>query len=718
MGTVLPHLELTCFGPPHVRVDGAEPAPEVVWRKHLALLVYLALSPETTRSREHLLGLLWPEKPQDKARHSLNEALRRLRARLGDTRLTSGGDRVRLSPDALDVDALRCERLATTDPAAAMALLRGEFLEGFGLDDAPSFEDWLTAQRTRWRTLGVSLLLRAGENALAGSRFEDARAAGERALTLEPTAETAANLVMRAFALAGDASGALAAYRQFQDRVRADIGEEPGRELRDLSDRIRAGRWRRLSSRFAGPEPPLVGRADLYQEVFEILDASLKRSPRCLVILGDQGMGKTRLMGECRRRLELAGAATVTARPLESDADVPWSMLRLLLRGGLREISGAAATDPGALAVLSALELEGGGAQRTAMALGTSDVVAALRSLLGATADEQPVGILIDDAEFADGPSVDAVSAAVAQMSIAGVVLVVSAGAGSDTGPRELWRLMSEVGRSVGGTAVQLDPLSAEDMRTLTAELATWCQEPRDLDRLARRLTFETGGNPFLAVTLLQELDRTSHLRSELLEWPPTKRTFESPLPIAVPQLARTAFLRRIGELGEEQRRVLCAASICGSGLDTGLLAALADSSADRVETVLEQLEERQLVTFDGRRYAFAAGLIAKIVRAECLTPGRRQRLRRRAIEWLATHHDLESRVLSVELRARVEPGADTLETALEVARLAMEAGSDRAVRRALFAAERAAAEADPAGRERVAAMRSSLDTRDHRRPG
>jgi len=67
MARAMPSLELLCLGPPSARVDGREPPPDVLWRKHTALLSYLALSPNGTRSRSHLLGLLWAESPEDKA---------------------------------------------------------------------------------------------------------------------------------------------------------------------------------------------------------------------------------------------------------------------------------------------------------------------------------------------------------------------------------------------------------------------------------------------------------------------------------------------------------------------------------------------------------------------------------------------------------------------------------------------------------------------------
>lgn len=62
MATALPSLALHCLGPPAVRVDGQDAPPDVAWKKHLALLVYLALSPDGTRSRNHLMGLFWAER--------------------------------------------------------------------------------------------------------------------------------------------------------------------------------------------------------------------------------------------------------------------------------------------------------------------------------------------------------------------------------------------------------------------------------------------------------------------------------------------------------------------------------------------------------------------------------------------------------------------------------------------------------------------------------
>src|SRR5262245_46112084 len=112
----LKRLELRCFGAPTALVDGAEPAREVLWRKNLGLLIYLALAPDRRSLREHLSGLFWAESPQEQANRSLNSALNRLRGSLGEGRLHTVGEAVVLEDRDLDVDALRFVRLIERSP--------------------------------------------------------------------------------------------------------------------------------------------------------------------------------------------------------------------------------------------------------------------------------------------------------------------------------------------------------------------------------------------------------------------------------------------------------------------------------------------------------------------------------------------------------------------------------------------------------------------------
>src|SRR2546428_9289944 len=138
------------LGPVAVSVDGGSAPPELLWRKNLALLVYLARSPKRARAREHLIGLLWGHKPEGAARHSLNEAVRVLRRHAGDGGVETEAGQVRLVA-GVELDTERLDRLlAAKDLPGAVELAPGGFLEGFPLSGASAFADWMAAGRPPW----------------------------------------------------------------------------------------------------------------------------------------------------------------------------------------------------------------------------------------------------------------------------------------------------------------------------------------------------------------------------------------------------------------------------------------------------------------------------------------------------------------------------------------------------------------------------------------
>jgi DNA-binding SARP family transcriptional activator len=687
----LAQLELVCFGPPVARLDGRPPPADVVWRKHLGLLMYLALSPDRTRTREHLTGLFWPEKPERNAKHSLNEAIRRLRAGLGAERLHTQGDTYSLNDEGLDVDVWRFASLGPERPAEAARLLRGDFLEGFVLDDAPGFEEWAATERTKWHARGAAYLVAAGEVALTAGRLVDAEDASLRALALEPHREAGARLRMRALALRGDAAGALAAYHEFAERIHSEIGEQPSRELQALAQRIRDRSWYRAPTPEARLPTPLVGRAHVRDAACRLVREGIAGAPRTLVLLGGQGLGKTRLVSECLGWAALEGAVTVAATPLESDHDAPWSTLRALERAGLGTAPGSAATDPAALSILHQVFRDLG--ERTAHSPPDhAEVGSALARLLTAASEDRPLVLAVDDAHFADGASLAALAAAVGEAQRGRLVLVLACLPDPDRGPPALMRLRGEVGRRLPGETLSLANLEAADVRALVDALAPWCRGEDMQRRLARRVSFESGGNPLLVVTLLQALARESTMREDVLTWPPPGETNDSPLPISVPDLVRSAVVVRVSELQPGDVQLLRAASVAGVGLDLGVLSVTSGLTSQAMEESLARLEHSGLVICDGRRYAFAAPLIADVVRHVCLTPGQRRALRLQTAEALVGRPEVEARVLRLELLAETAPHAHVLAEALSTAEDAIAASAARSARRALAVAERVAA--------------------------
>ncbi|MGH7548660.1 MAG: AfsR/SARP family transcriptional regulator, partial [Gemmatimonadales bacterium] len=186
------------LGPVDVSVDGAGAPPELLWRKNLALLVYLARSPKRARAREHLIGLLWGDKPESAARHSLNEAVRVLRRCTGEDGVESNANQVKLAAGVVELDTERVEGLvAARDWAAAAEFISGEFLEGFSVPGTSEFDNWLAAERSLWRVRSVEVLLRRTEQLLAAGGVGPAHDLAQRALDLEPCSDAAVRAAMR-----------------------------------------------------------------------------------------------------------------------------------------------------------------------------------------------------------------------------------------------------------------------------------------------------------------------------------------------------------------------------------------------------------------------------------------------------------------------------------------------------------------------------------------
>lgn len=672
-----------------------------MWRKHLALLIYLALSPDYTRTRSHLVGLLWADKPAANARRSLNEAVRRLRAGLGADRIESSGERLVLAHEDLHVDVLEFEDGGQVP--------RGEFLEGFHVEDgADAFESWADGERTRLRDIVVHLLMDRGTEQLAALRFLEARELARRAQEVRPYSEPAVELGMKSAAFEGDRAGALALYHEFCERLASELDEKPSGPLVKLSERIRESSWQSQPIAARALEPPLVGRRQLHATLFGALDEATTSGRSIIVITGDEGMGRSRLLDECADRLSLGGAYCVLVRPFESDVDAPWSTLRALIRNGIAEAPGLLAARERDLRAL------GGVAPHLAERFSddpprdTSEVADALGNVFEAIAEEQPLAILLDDAQWADDTTLAALRSIWTTPGTAPLILGFTANTSSEATDR-FRDLLGVVGRDAPGTQVRLEQFDLQDVRNLVDNMAPWASGPDEQNRLARRIALESGGNPFVAVTLLRDLGASDHLRRRMGEWPPPGGTFDSPFPVTLSSLLRNAIAARFASLDEDAAAVLRAASGAGDVVYPELLEAVTGIGTMRVDAALDRLEQRRFVTFTGDRYVFNGRIVRRVVSRECMRSGGRRRLREKYVEILAPRTDIESRLLRAEILVSLDRRDQAFQVAASVVEQALSDGAERSARRALRFAEASAGPEDTERQQALDAFRERL---------
>jgi TolB-like protein/DNA-binding SARP family transcriptional activator/Tfp pilus assembly protein PilF len=201
----------------------------VAGQRPQALLAYLAMPAGRVRPRAELAALLWGQGNDERARHSLSQALTRLRGWLaegGADPLVASRDEVMLDAGAVQVDADEIAHLAREGTPAALAraaaLWRGDFLEGIDLKAEP-FEDWLLARRHELRETAIGVFERL-------ARLDDpeqAIAAARRLLALAPLDESAHRRLIGLHLAAGRADLALLQYERCRDLLRRELGTAP-----------------------------------------------------------------------------------------------------------------------------------------------------------------------------------------------------------------------------------------------------------------------------------------------------------------------------------------------------------------------------------------------------------------------------------------------------------------------------------------------------------
>lgn len=258
-------LKLRLLG--RFRVENGAGGPlAIASKKAQALLAYLALAPGQIHHRDKLAMLLWSDRPDDRARHSLRQCVLTLRKGLGDdadAALRADDDGLSLDPEAVEVDALLFERLVgegTQDALErAMALYGGDLLEDLSVR-SEAFDDWLRTERPRFRTLAVDALTALAERRADSGETEAAIEACRQLLRLDPLHEPAHRLLMRLLADLGRRAAALRQYQVCEEILREELGAEPEAETRQLFDRIRS-QPHEVPERDGSPDAPAVARA-------------------------------------------------------------------------------------------------------------------------------------------------------------------------------------------------------------------------------------------------------------------------------------------------------------------------------------------------------------------------------------------------------------------------------------------------------------------------
>jgi DNA-binding SARP family transcriptional activator len=256
-----PQLSLSLLGPFKLAVNG-QTVTSLVSEKLRAILAYLAVEAHQEHPRTILAGLVWPELPEQEALAHLRFALSNLRHVIGDRAaappfllITRQSVEFNVaSSHWLDVSTFQTlaghpAHDAPADVARleqAIALYRDSFLIGFSVRSG-NFEEWVLLKREGFDRQALSVMQRLADSYERSGDYARAQLYARRQLELEPWREEAHCQLMRALALSGQRSSALAQYESCRRLLARDLAVMPGHEITVLYEAIRDDRLPRLS---------------------------------------------------------------------------------------------------------------------------------------------------------------------------------------------------------------------------------------------------------------------------------------------------------------------------------------------------------------------------------------------------------------------------------------------------------------------------------------
>ena len=370
--------------------------------------------------------------------------------------------------------------------------------------------------------------------------------------------------------------------------------------------------------------PTIIGRDRELDIVAGRLGAALEGSPTHLLVSGEAGIGKTRLVTETTRLATERGMRVLLGACANlGDGGVPYGPIVEAIRGLSRDLAPedlAAVVGPSGddlarlVPALSPTTVPGAGGD-----LGTlqARVLEALLGLLQRLAEREPVLLVMEDLHWADPATRDSIAFIVRNLRSDRILLFLTFRSDELHRRHPLMAWLAELERS--GRVERLDLERLDPARTNELLNGILGEEPAA--RLADRIHERSDGNPFF----IEELVMAGDAARERGALPPTLRGILVTRLAAAPDLAQT---------------VIGAAAVAGRRVEHGLLAAVAGLDEPDLLDGLRSAVSNQLLVVEadprgGDVYAFRHALLQEAAYEELL-PGERRRLHRALAEALA----------------------------------------------------------------------------------
>jgi len=444
-----------------------------------------------------------------------------------------------------------------------------------------------------------------------------------RLLTLDPLQESAHHAVMRLHAEQGNTAAALRQYESYRVILHRELGREPGVETRDLYHAIRR---RRVS---AGPVPrpdiPLIGRSAESDAILRTLDAAWARRTQVVVVLGEAGIGKSRLVEEVTAEAVRRRGHVAIGRCYETQQILPFGpWLDAARSGGMLADEIIEALTPAWRTELARILPEADRDRaRSPAASNHPRLFEAFAHLLEQVTATRPLLVVVEDGHWADELSLRLLGFLARRLPAARLLLVVTVREEEAGDAPVLGQVLTELDREGRLTRVRLRPLSRAEVTALVLALVGGTAADAG-GALVEEAWSVSEGNPFFAVETVRARTEDGVRHATALR--------------RLPERVQLLVARRLDRLSARGRHLAIVSAVVGKEASLPLLALAAGMNDAEAENELAQLVQRRImverpggvdVAHEHVRDAALVGL-----------PGARARmLHRRVAEALEAHH-------------------------------------------------------------------------------
>ncbi|NOK60312.1 MAG: transcriptional regulator [Chloroflexi bacterium AL-W] len=688
------NLEIALLGPLVVRYNGIY-LPDSAWRsrQQRRLLTILLTSRGNSVSAERLIEWLWPEAEPHTVSTTLRSSISHLRHMLEPDKPPRASSRYivtrhgsyawNTASDArIDVDEfLACLQAAGSDQhrtnddrfttthihnlspkdedhqiatlSRTIELYRGDYLE----DELDS--PWTVAERDRLREAYLHVLQTLVELHIVRGEYAIAIGLAQRGLVRDPLREPLYRLLMRAQALMGDNAGALRSYERYRNDLSEVLGAEPSLQTRELHSAILRGEEETIRGaqglNLVSSHPtlmtpratplPFVGRTRELRALHEWIGAFIQGNGGVITIVGEAGIGKTRLVEEGRRLAIAQGALVITVRAAALDRVLPFAQLSEALRPLIRATPEPLLRRLPTTAVAQVAELLPILRERIPdlpppVSVSPTErheqLVDGLVDIALAFAREQPLVLICDDAQWIDEATLTTIGRLARRAARRSLLIMLAYRSEELSENTALHTLLRTLGRENLLRPLLLTRFTPRDIAHLLGELSH--TKPAQLTNTAERLATRTSGNPLFVVVAIQSL-LEDHNVTSLATLLPEIDSLPIPELISAPQI-RDIMISRLERLSEATRLLLEQLAIISRPVSLDLVEQLAGADAlDHANTLLQR---GLLIENPGGRLELGHDLMRSVIVASLSSPRRRQ-LHRHAAEAIANIHHTKS---------------------------------------------------------------------------